>query len=262
MTRGLKDIAGESILLAGGGRAILLQIAHPAVGRGVAEHSDFASRPLDRLRATMTYVYAVVYGDAAERAEVRRRVNAAHAPVHGEASDDAPGYDAYDPALQLWVAATLYDTAVGLYQRVFGPLDEASADRIYREYAAIGTALQVPPDAWPRDREAFRRYWDATLPTLRTGDDTRRVANELLRAQGAPLWVRVVMPWVRLCTVALLPAGLRKPFGLTLTERNRRRFERLMAVVARLYPRLPRTLRHALRDGLLRSLREGLTSSA
>jgi uncharacterized protein (DUF2236 family) len=54
MARGLRDIAGEAILLAGGGRAILMQIAHPAVGRGVAEHSDFASRPLDRLHATMT----------------------------------------------------------------------------------------------------------------------------------------------------------------------------------------------------------------
>ena len=38
MTRRLH---GEMILLAGWGRAILLQLAHPLVARGVAAHSDF-----------------------------------------------------------------------------------------------------------------------------------------------------------------------------------------------------------------------------
>ena len=33
----------ERVLLAGWGRAILLQIAHPKVARGVAEHSAFAT---------------------------------------------------------------------------------------------------------------------------------------------------------------------------------------------------------------------------
>ena len=60
MARGLADIGAEGVLLAGAGRAILLQIANPRVGHGVAEHSDFAERPMDRLRATMTYVYAVI----------------------------------------------------------------------------------------------------------------------------------------------------------------------------------------------------------
>ncbi|HWU45615.1 MAG TPA: oxygenase MpaB family protein [Humibacter sp.] len=255
MTRGLRDIAAEGILLAGGGRAILLQIAHPAVGRGVAEHSDFASRPLDRLRATMTYVYAVVYGNATQKAEVRRRVNAAHAPVHAPASDGSTGYDAYDPELQLWVAATLYDTAVDLYQRVFGQLDEESADRVYREYAVIGTALQVPQETWPADRAAFQRYWSGVLPTLRADPATRRVVRELLMARGAPLWLRALMPWARLCTVALLPADVRQAFALTLTSRNQRRFDRFISMTRAVYPRLPVGVRHALRDALLRDLR-------
>jgi len=261
MARGMMDIAAEAILIAGGGRAILLQVAHPAVGRGVAEHSDFASRPLDRLHATLTYVYAVVYGGPPERAEVRRRVNLAHAPVHADAAGGV-AYDAYDPALQLWVAATLYETAVDLYQRVFGRLDEASADRIYQEYAQIGTVLQVPQDAWPPDRAAFRDYWDAVLPTLRTDASTRRVARELLTARNAPRWLRACMPPVRLITVALLPADVRDAYGLRLSARNTRRFRRWMRALAMIYPRLPRGIRFAPRDALMRRLRRAAVQRA
>ncbi|MCW2861584.1 MAG: hypothetical protein JWP48_3292 [Actinoallomurus sp.] len=43
-------VAAEPALLAGGGRALLLQLAHPKVARGVADHSDFAS---DRRRCLL-----------------------------------------------------------------------------------------------------------------------------------------------------------------------------------------------------------------
>jgi uncharacterized protein (DUF2236 family) len=90
MVRGLYDIGAESVLLLGAGRSILLQVADPAIGHGVAEHSDFARRPLDRLRATMTYVYAVVYGSE-EQLAVRRKVNRAHATVRRPANSGSPG---------------------------------------------------------------------------------------------------------------------------------------------------------------------------
>jgi uncharacterized protein (DUF2236 family) len=54
----MQAIAAEAVLIAAGGRSILLQLADPAIGHGVADHSDFASRPVDRLRGTLTYVYA------------------------------------------------------------------------------------------------------------------------------------------------------------------------------------------------------------
>jgi uncharacterized protein (DUF2236 family) len=258
MTRGLRDIAGEAILLAGGGRAILMQIAHPAVGRGVAEHSDFASRPLDRLHATMTYVYAVVYGTDAEIAAVRRRVNLAHSPVHDGPADAGPAYNAFDPDLQLWVAATLYETAVDLYQRIFGPFDDESAERIYREYGVLGTSLQVPPGAWPQNRAAFVEYWNSVLPRLQVTDATRRVARELLRPRAVPFWLKAVMPLARLMTVGLLPEQLRAEFGLAMTGRNERRFRRWLRIAATIFPRLPARIRHSPRDRELAELRRSL----
>lgn len=140
---GLRDIGAEAALLAGGGRAILLQLANPAVGHAVADHSDFAADPLRRLRNTLSYVYALVFGTHEQVSAVRSMVRHAHAPVRSET------YNASDAALQLWVAATLYDTAATLHARIFGPLDEASLDAVYRDYAVVGTALGMPAALWP-----------------------------------------------------------------------------------------------------------------
>jgi uncharacterized protein (DUF2236 family) len=139
----LRQIAGEALSLAGGGRALLLQLAHPAVGRGVVEHSDFATRMMDRFHATMTFVYASVFASPDEFAAVRRQVNRAHAPVRGTAREGQPAYSAFDPHLQLWVASTLYATMMQLNERVFGPLSESSREAVYREFTRLGLNLNV-----------------------------------------------------------------------------------------------------------------------
>ena len=253
-----KDIAAEAIYLAGGGRALLLQIAHPAIGRGVVEHSDFANRMMDRLHATMTFVYASVYATPEEFAVVRRSVNRAHSPVRAQAAGDAPAYNAFDPQLQLWVAATLYATMIDLYERFFGSVPDADAERIYREFTVLGSALQVPSEAWPQSREAFEVYWRDMIATLRPTQDTKRVARQILYPSAIPRWMRVLFPQARLVTVGLLPPEVRGRFGLAWNARLQRRLDRWMRWAALIYPRLPARLRHSPRDAYLRRLRASI----
>jgi uncharacterized protein (DUF2236 family) len=301
----MAEIAPESVLLAGAGRAILLQIAHPAIGYGVARHSDFANRPMDRLHGTLSYVYALSSGSEADLRAVQRAVNRAHAPVSNPpravhrtaaetpapdaagdpprgsvaasiASESAagaphdavtavsdaggdPAYDARDPRLQLWVAATLYDTATTVYELIHGPLDEESADRVYREYALLGTALQMPAELWPVDRAAFRRYFDDQVAALSVDDTVRGVAASLLKAEKAPLPIRLGMPVARFVTVALLPPRIRRAFGFTWSPRQERRFRRLVRVAAPVYRILPATLRHTPHRHYLAKLRAATT---
>src|SRR5215217_2093592 len=179
MVRGMAEYGAEGILLAGAGRALLLQLADPAVGRGVDEHSTFVGRPVNRLKGTLTYVYAIVYGTDEQVTEVRRRVNRAHVPVRRDDTEKSPGYNAFDPELQLWVVATLYDTAITIIEKIYGPLDDESADAMYQDYARIGTALQVPPGMWPEDRAAFGRYWSERISMLRAEDGGVRVGRGL-----------------------------------------------------------------------------------
>jgi uncharacterized protein (DUF2236 family) len=257
----IRDIAGEGILLAAGARAILLQLADPAVARGVAEHSDFASRPLDRLEGTLGYIYAVVFGSPEEAARARRIVGRAHAPVRSAvpaADGSAPAYSAYDPDLQLWVAATVYDSAITMFELAFGPLPDDAADRIHRGYAVLGTALQVPEGRWPADRAAFRAYWEERVATLEPTADARRVARTLLGGHGAPPVVRAVMPLVALVTAGLLPPRIRSSFGMRWDARLERRFARALAVILAVHRLLPRAVREVPRTVITRRYRRRL----
>src|SRR4051812_10480420 len=58
----------EGVLLLGGGRALLLQVAHPLVAAGVSQHSNYREDPFGRLYRTLDTVTTVVFGDT-EQAE-------------------------------------------------------------------------------------------------------------------------------------------------------------------------------------------------
>jgi uncharacterized protein (DUF2236 family) len=244
----LTDIGAEGVLIAGGGRAILLQLANPAIGHAVADHSGFAGNPVRRLRNTLTFVYALVYGTPEQVRAVTAMVNRAHLPVR---SDE---YDASDARLQLWVAATLYETAVTLHERVFGPLDDRDADTVYREYAVVGTALGMPLALWPPDRTAFRTYWNGEVTRLTVDDRVRAVCVQLLHPKTGPLWMHAAMPLARIVTAGLLSPELRTAYGLPWSDRRERRFRRILRTTTLVYPRLPVRLREWPKSYLLRAL--------
>lgn len=222
-SRRLADIGAEAALVTGGGRAILLQLANPAIGHAIARHSDFERDPLKRLRHTLTFVYALVYGSDAQRTRAIGYVNGAHKPV-ASSDHESPSYRATDPELQLWVAATLYDTATQVHQLLIGALTDAELDAIYADYAIVGTALQVDPSMWPRTRADFDTYWNTSLARLSVDDTVLDVARALLYPTSGPLWLRAGMPLGRLVTAGLLPAGLRAAFEMPWDARRERRF--------------------------------------
>jgi uncharacterized protein (DUF2236 family) len=97
----------EAMLLLGAGpRALLLQLAHPQVAAGVADHSDFRADPWARLRGTLRSYLAIVYGTRTAARDEIRRLNALHRTITG------PTYHARDPDLSLWVHATLVDSTI------------------------------------------------------------------------------------------------------------------------------------------------------
>ena len=143
----------EAMLLLGAGpRALLLQLAHPAVAAGVADHSDFRTDPWRRLAGTLRSYLTIVYGTtAAARAEIRR-LNALHRGITG------PGYSARDPDLSLWVHATLVESTIAVYDAWLEPLPTARRAAYYAETRSIGRAFGVPETSLPADLAAFERY--------------------------------------------------------------------------------------------------------
>jgi uncharacterized protein (DUF2236 family) len=248
------DLAREAIVLAGAGAAILLQVAHRPVGVGVARHSDFAADPVKRLRHTLQYVYAAVLPEAAGvRDAVAGRVQAAHRPVAG--TDDAGrAYSAADPQAQLWVTATLYHAAEEARWRIWGTLDEARAEVIYRDYSLLGTLLGMPADLWPADRAGFARYWSAAVGALEVTEEARNVCRDLFAAEAAPWWLRRLMPLVRFTTAGMLPEPVRMCLGLDWNGADSLREDRLWRALRAVYPRLPLRLRRMPSRVVVRTL--------
>jgi uncharacterized protein (DUF2236 family) len=229
VSRAVESWASDGVLIAGGARAILLQVANPVVAAAVVRHSDFAHRPVERLRNTLTFAYAVVLGTPEDAAKVTAHVRRAHAPVNR----------ATDERLQLWVAATLYDTAVRVHERVFGPTPDVLADELYSDYARLGTSLEMPQKLWPATRAAFAAYFEQRMTDLTVTDDARQIADDLFAPVTAPRWLRAGLPLARLLTIDLLPTSVRAAYGFEWTERDQRRANRAwtaIRVAARITP--------------------------
>jgi uncharacterized protein (DUF2236 family) len=200
-------VNGEMVLLLGAGRALLIQLAHPAVAAAVADHSGFPGDALGRLIRTMDTTFAITFGDSEQSQLAAARVNAVHERVHGDA------YDALDAKLLLWVHATLVDSALLVHDRFVGTLSQAEREGYYREMNRQATVLGVPPSVLPRTLDAFDRYVGAQIAALRVSEHARRLAKDIL-SPPVPLVLRPAAMAFGLVTASLLPEPLREGYGL------------------------------------------------
>ena len=179
-------VNGEAVLLLGGGRALLLQVAHPGVAAGVAEFSNYREDPWRRLYRTLDTTLSIVFGDEETSNAASARLRRVHARVTG-LDDRGEPYRALDRDLLLWVHATLIDTSLTIYTRYVGRLSPGELERYYDEMKALGEAYSIPREAMPADYDAFRRYWDTMLNGgLRVTATTRDVADAVLRPRSHP----------------------------------------------------------------------------
>jgi uncharacterized protein (DUF2236 family) len=222
---------------------VVMQLARPGVGYGVLEStvegSQVMRHPLRRIRNTLTYLSVAFMGTPEERATYRRAVNRAHANVRS--SEGSPvSYSAFDPQLQLWVAACLYQGVIEIHTLLHGPVDDVTADAIYRESRRLGTTLQVPEDMWPTDRFAFERYWASALTEVRIDPPVRDYLYRLMMLDYLPRPLGAALgPLNRFLTIGFLPPLFREQMQLPWTEHDQREFRILMRTIARVNRLLP-----------------------
>jgi uncharacterized protein (DUF2236 family) len=205
-------VGREAVLLLGGGRALLLQVAHPLVAAGVEQHSSYGADPWGRLYRTIDVTTRIAFGDRRTSGEAAAALRRVHGRVVGTAADGTP-YAANRPDLLLWVWATLLDTSLLVYRRYVGSLARAEVERYYEEQTRFALACGVSVGAWPADYEAFREYFETTVEDdLHPTEDSRRIAAAVL-GSGVPLPLRPVSAALNLATVGLLPPRLRERFG-------------------------------------------------
>jgi len=225
----LRRVSAEPVLLFGGGRALLLEVAHPLVAAGVAEHSDFEREPFGRLQRTLDAVSAIVFADRGVALDAARAVAAAHLRVRGTLARDAgpflagTPYSGRDPELLRWVWASLLDTALVVYQRFVDALPPAALADYYADQRVLGQLLGIPEPMLPPGIEEFRRYFADMLESdaVSITQQGRAIARAVLSPErGYPGQGRVAD-----LTAALLPAKLREGFELPWDVERARRVE-------------------------------------
>ncbi|MFJ4621185.1 oxygenase MpaB family protein [Streptomyces sp. NPDC088812] len=250
----LWDIAGDVRLLLSLPAALVLQVAHPAVGAGVDDHSVFRTDPWGRAERSLESLQLWVYGG--ERAiEEGRRLRRLHKTISGTDSRGR-SYHALTPAYYAWVHATAYPVFLRAARYLSRPLAPDDERRLYDELLQLGGILGIHPRDMPKTPEEFWPYFDAMVDREleRTAvvdellDPRRPVppppgAGALLRR----LWPVLRRPLARLhvfVTAGLLPPAARDRLGVPWTSRDERRLKRLGAVVRTVVPLLPERLRY------------------
>jgi uncharacterized protein (DUF2236 family) len=240
----------EGVLLLGGGAALVLQVAHPLVAAGVAEHSNYREDPWGRLYRTLDLTTKIVFGSTAVAEEAGGRIRHVHQRVHG-VTTDAGGrypagtpYDARDPELLMWVHATLVHTSLQVYTRYVGSLSIGEQQTYYEEQKTLAEQVGVAREHQPETFADFNAYFNDMISGDRLGvtDALRDVVDATLRPE-LPFVMRPLLEALSLATVGLLPERLRAELGLPWTANRRRVFNASRVVLTRLLPVLPRLMR-------------------
>jgi uncharacterized protein (DUF2236 family) len=243
----------EPLLILGGGRALLMQAAHPLVAQGAIEHSGFASDPFGRLERTLVWVTAVTFGTTAEAHTASREVNRLHRAVSGALPRSGATrrvgagtqYSASDSELLLWVHATFVDTMIETHEALIGGLSSADRERFVREWDAVARLMRVPAPLLWRDHADMRAYITRQLREgpVHPGAGSRRVCQTIVRPPLPSPVLRPAWDAVAFATVGLLPAELRRDYGVRWTPAHDAAHQALRVALRTAHPLTPRRLR-------------------
>jgi len=227
----------EWLIALAGPRAVLLELAHPAVAAGVAGHSNYRGDPFGRLYRTMKTMTELSFGSEQEARMALTHFRRCHARVH---STGAIPYDARDAQLQLWVWATLVDSVPQVYERFVSPLSPAERSAYYLDCAKLAQLLGIPCEVIPSTFSAFELYIESML----LGDELHVTehARDIINALYAPTLRGSLTRWFSFASIGMLPSRLRDEYGYTWDRVREMRLERYASISRRLRPLLPNFL--------------------
>ena len=233
----------EWLIALAGPRALLLELAHPAIAAGVAQHSNYRGDPFGRLYRTMKTMTEISFGTEAERRNALSHFHKCHARVRGTTGAGertATEYDARDTRLQFWVLATLIDSVLRVYEKFVAPLTFADKCAYYDDCAHLARVLGISRAAIPNSYDAFCAYMDAMLcaNVLCVTQNARDVVDALF----APTPRGYATRGFSFVGIGMLPPRVRGMYGYEWSAADENKLERL----AKFSRRARRWIPHAL----------------
>jgi uncharacterized protein (DUF2236 family) len=241
----------EQVLFLAGGRAALLQEAHPFVAHGVDQHSLTKSDPLGRFERTFQHVHAMLFGDLESAIGSARRVHAFHQKIRGTIGEDSgvhakgSSYQANDEHALLWVHATLWESSVMAYELFLRPLDSDEKERYYQETKLFAYLFGIPDEILPGSWREFVAYnehmWRSDELAI---ERTAREMAAFILSPANPLQ-RHLARWNRTMTSGMLPPRFRDAYGLAFGPRERAVYEASVRALRAAWRWVPRQVRYA-----------------
>jgi uncharacterized protein (DUF2236 family) len=245
--------AGDKRLGFTGLSAGILQLMHPAIGAGVADHSNFFDDPWDRIVRSIPQILGVVYDPDPEA--LGHRVRDLHRKIKGT-DEQQRRYSALEPSTFWWAHATFQYAVEQLVDRFDRKrLSDAEREELYLDgvewYRRYGVSMRaVPPD---RDsfRAAWRRYCDDVLEMTPAAERAVEMAlND--RSPGVPFlpwWTKplqpvVVTPVLQLTAIGGLPGRVRRRFGIPWRIDQQMQYRSLQLATRESWRFVPENLRY------------------
>lgn len=244
------EMGREAFVFLAGGRAALLQTAHPFVAHAVDQHSATKTDPLGRFHRTFEAVYGIIFGDLEFAMSQARKVFHIHDGIKGLIREDVgrfhrdDAYHALDVEALLWVHATLLDSALVTHEMIVGKLSYDHKSRYYEESKIFARLFGVPKDALPKDYAAFQAYYHDALDSnmIAVGEPAREMADFLFTSERRA--ARPVMRWYRTMTAGLLPKKVREGYRIKFGPKERLVYEASLSAIRLGAPLLPERLRY------------------
>jgi uncharacterized protein (DUF2236 family) len=248
--------AGDVLTYLMTGRTFVMQVAHPAVGAGVWEHSAFRQDPWRRLREIdQSGQQFALSGKEASRAE-GARLRYLHRNISGVDSHGRH-YHALEPHVYGWVHTVFLDSIVTMYRLYGTPLTRAQEEQLFVEWQQGGRMFGLKERDMPATLDA---YWEHYAHMLATECEYNPAVAQLLGRDTPPkppllrrmpdaLWPSVWKPlsaFSRQLTLFSLPPVFREKISAhhPWTEHDERRMQRFSKVVRKVAPLLPMQLRY------------------
>jgi uncharacterized protein (DUF2236 family) len=240
------QLGGDLAVFLGGGRAALLQLAHPMVAYAIEQHSKTRADVTGRFQRTFRNVFAMVFGDLDDAVAAARRVHNVHTRIRGTiphalgAWRAGTPYSANDADALRWVHATLVDTTISVRERLDGALPTALKDTYIVEMNRFAALFGIPRDLLAQSWSAHETYMRRMLASgeIVVAPCAREMAMFLLGRTGTmqPPLGRVA----EAISASMLPPELVPAFGLRHSRMSAASVRASLAAIAPFYRRLPR----------------------
>lgn len=249
------NIGGDirSTLMAG--RTFVMQVAHPQVGAGVGQLSNFRHDPWHRLREINKSGERFAFSGREAGIAEGKRLRELHRNIKGVDSN-GNAFHSLHPSVYGWVHTIFLDTMVTQCRLYGTPLNRHEEELLFEEWRESGRLFGLRDQDMPASLDQYWRFYNEMIAdTLEYNDviasilDMTAPAPDALAWLPGWIWSGLWSPVQKLnykLTLAALPPAFRTKISAQhpWSEQDEKSMQRFQKRVRAIVPRLPERMRY------------------